>query len=251
MDNKLKEHFTDTFHGLSRKDLANAFQRDGFVKMPNLVPKQIKQTVHEEVYRLLEHAERRDITLATTDHTPRKLNIVHSDMVMTHSQYLLDLAENKVLLEFLGEIAGEPLFTDIKSDERFVITKQTQVGDTHGWHWGDYAFALIWLVEVPPLAHGGMLQCVPHTRWDKTNPRINHYLVNNPIHTYAFEKGDVYLLRADTTLHRTVPLSQDATRIMLNMSWGAASDIGKSSLDVDDRWWSQPEGHFVRHTHVA
>lgn len=251
MTNQLNQYFLSHFDTTRLKVLSNQFNRDGFIKISDVVPAEVKALIHEEAYRLLAFSERRDITLATTDHTPRKLSIVHSDMVMSHGQHILELSEDASLLDFLALITGEKLYKNIKSDERFVITKQTQIGDTHGWHWGDYAFALIWLIEVPPIEHGGMLQCIPHTRWDKSNPRINEYLVNNPINTYGFEKGDVYLLRTDTTLHRTVPLSQNSTRIMLNMSWGAKSDQGKESLDVDDRWWSQPEAHYVRHTHVA
>ena len=63
-------------------------------------------------------------------------------------------------------------------------------------------------------------------------------MTENPISTYGFDSEDVYFLRADTTLHRTVPLNKDVTRIMLNMTWAAHSDIEKNSLNEDDRWWS-------------
>jgi hypothetical protein len=81
-----------------------------------------------------------------------------------------------------------------------------------------------------------MLQCVPHTRWDKTDPRINEYLCANPIRTYGFVHGDIYLLRTDTTLHRTVPLTTDATRIILNMTFASEADL-RRGLTGDDRWW--------------
>jgi len=220
-------------------DFSHTFRRQGFVKIPDVVSAQLKSRIHQEAHQLLnEHAERRDITLATTNHTPRYLSVVHSEMVSKYGHLIRTCAENPLLMDFLSKIAGEPLLLDVKPDEKFVITKQEFKGDTHGWHWGDYAFALIWLIEVPPLDCGGMLQCIPHTSWDKSNPRIHEYLVKNPIQTYGFETGDVYFLRADTTLHRTVPLTQNVTRIMLNMTWAAQRDIDKNSLAVDDRWWS-------------
>ena len=119
------------------------------------------------------------------------------------------------------------------------ICRQESKGDTHGWHWGDYAYALIWIIEAPEIEAGGMLQCVPHTSWDKKRPRINKYLCENQISTYSFESGDLYLLKTETTLHRTVPLSKDATRIMLNMTYAAAGDNEKKSLKGDDRWWDK------------
>ena len=131
-------------------------------------------------------------------------------------------------------------------DELFLITCQEKPGDTHGWHWGDFRYALIWLLEAPPVEYGGMLQCVPHTRWDKQNPQINRYLIENPIRTYGFVTRDIYLLKTDTTLHRTVPLDREARRIILNMTWGCPDDLTRP-LQGNDRWWSNQQveaGHY-------
>jgi hypothetical protein len=60
--------------------------------------------------------------------------------------------------------------------EQFVITALDQDGDTHGWHWDDYSFALVWIIDCPPVAYGGFVQCVPHTEWDKNDPRLHKWL---------------------------------------------------------------------------
>jgi hypothetical protein len=65
---------------------------------------------------------------------------------------------------------------------------------------------------------------------------VNEYLCANPIRTYGFVPGDIYLLRTDTTLHRTVPLTSDATRIILNMTFASEADLQRG-LTGDDRWW--------------
>ena len=85
-------------------------------------------------------------------------------------------------------------------------------------------FTVIWIIEAPSSEYGGMLQCVPHTDWNKDDPRVHDYLINNPIKTYAHATGEMYFLRSDTTLHRTVPLNEDRTRIILNTCWGSAND---------------------------
>jgi L-lysine 4-chlorinase len=246
LDKEINDHINQTFDDANIRQLSHQFRRDGFVKVPNIVSESLKSRIHEEIYQLLNnHAERRDLTLATTGHTPRKLSVVHSEMVSAHGHLIRSCSESDSFIKFLSKLAGEILLLDVKADEKFVITKQEFKGDTHGWHWGDYAFALIWLAEVPPLECGGMLQCIPHTSWDKSNPRINDYICQNNIQTHGFVKGDVYFLRADSTLHRTVPLGQDATRIMLNMTWACAADIGKNALEVDDRWWSDEQAEKV------
>ena len=52
--------------------------------------------------------------------------------------------------------------------------------------------------------------CSPH-RLEQGRPPGHDYLINNPIKTYAHATGEMYFLRSDTTLHRTVPLNEDRT----------------------------------------
>jgi L-lysine 4-chlorinase len=215
----------------------NRFARDGFIKVRNIVPDEIRAQVTGEVLRLLrDHAERRDLHLETTGNTPRFMSLVKSETIAANSKLITALYRSEPLLAELASLAGERLYACPSKDEEFLITQQERKGDTHGWHWGDFTFALIWIIESPPLAHGGMLQCVPHTSWDKSNPRIHEYLCENPISTYSFVTGDIYLLRTDTTLHRTVPLTGDSNRIILNMTWASAKDLDWVP-DSDDRWW--------------
>lgn len=249
LDSILTQHFKQTFSEQDISTRSQIFSREGFVKIPNIVNDTLKQQVHTEIKSLLDtHSERRNLTLATTDHTPRYLSIVKSEVISKNSPLLMALRSNPVLLQFLKAITQEELHLKVTEDEEFVITKQEFQGDTHGWHWGDYSFALIWIVDVPAVAAGGMLQCIPHTRWNKDNAQINQYLCDNPIKTYSFVPGDIYLLKADTTLHRTVPLTQDCRRVMLNMTWASERDYAKLALQEDDRWWENIHASKAHHT---
>lgn len=217
------------------------FRRYGIVTATNLIRGRTRQLVREEAERLLDlYAERRDLRLATTDNTRRAMSVVPSEIVASKSEMLLDLYKNVQLVSQLEAIAGEKLTPCPKPDEEFLITRQERHGDTHGWHWGDFSFALIWVLIAPPIEVGGMLQCVPHTNWDKASPQINRYLVENPINTYYFNSGDVYFLRTDTTLHRTVPLEVDTTRVILNMTWAGDRDLSRQ-FNEDDRWWENAD----------
>ncbi|MBW4632691.1 MAG: hypothetical protein KME30_12575 [Iphinoe sp. HA4291-MV1] len=211
------------------------------IKIPEVMPLEIRKSMKEEALRLLElYAERRDLKLATTGNTPRKMSVVTSETIAANSEFINTIYRSKALLSFLEALAGEPLLPCPSKDEEFLITRQEKSGDTHGWHWGDYRFALIWILETPPTEYGGMLQCVPHTNWDKSNPKIHEYLCQNLIKTYGFVSGDIYFLKADTTLHRTVPLNHDAIRIMINMTWGCEDDLKKQMI-TNDRWWAEKE----------
>lgn len=216
---------------------ADAFRANGVVDVTGLVSDDVFAAVRGEALRLLEqHAERRDLRLATTGNTPRYLSVVRSEIVAENSALIRQLYQSRDLLDPLEEIVGEKLIASPKKDEEFLITKHHVRGDTHGWHWGDYRYALIWILEAPAIERGGMLQCVPHTYWDKSNPRIHEWLTQSPIDTYYFSTGQLYLLKTDTTLHRTVPLEDDVTRIILNMTWASGDDL-RRPLEGDDRWW--------------
>jgi len=213
------------------------FRKYGFVKVTDLFTSTTRSDMKKEADRLLtEHSERRDLHLETTNYTPRYMSVVTSENISDNSEHIRSVYGSQPLSEMLEKIAGEKFYPCPSKDEEFLITRHEKKGDTHGWHWGDYSFALIWVLETPDIEIGGLLQCVPHTDWNKEEPKIHHYLSTNEINTYAFESGDVYLLRSDTTLHRTIPLSQDATRIMLNMTWGDVSASDLSEIGVD-RWW--------------
>lgn len=226
--------------------LRNNFARDGFIKLNDIVAAELKQSIRNEVLKLLEQqGERRDLRLSTTDNSPRYMSVVRSEWIARQKGLICKLSRSSNLLGLLSRIAGTEVISQVSADEEFLITRQEKKGDTHGWHWGDYSFALIWIIETPPISCGGMLQCIPHTYWDKNNPRINEILSNHPISTYGFSTGDIYFLRTDTTLHRTVPLNDDVTRIILNMTWADKRLIGKP-LSGNDRWWEDKDAAAAR-----
>jgi len=223
------------------RDWSQQFRRFGIMTATDLVPKEVREAVLAEAEQLLdEFAERRDLRLATTDYTPRAMSVVPSETIASKGSLITALYRSAPLLEALQTIACEELFPCPRQDEEYLISRHEKAGDTHGWHWGDFSFALIWVLLAPPLEDGGLLQCVPHTDWDKSSPGILRYLCRNPINTYYFASGDIYFLRTDTTLHRTIPLQVDTTRIMLNMTFASAKDLDRP-VSEDDRWWDDGE----------
>ena len=215
------------------------FRRDGIILISEVMPLELRKKMKQEALKLLElFGERKDLRLATTGNTPRRMSCVTSQTIAANSELVNTIYRSKALLNFLEALAGESLLPCPSKDEEFLIARQEKSGDTHGWHWGDYRYALIWILETPPIECGGMLQCVPHTNWNKSNPKIYEYLCENPIKTYGFVSGDIYFLKTDTTLHRTVPLNRDVTRIMLNMTWGCIEEQSKNMTE-NDRWWTE------------
>ncbi|CAM3822354.1 ArpA protein [Kibdelosporangium persicum] len=226
LDDRLAEHIAERYRDPnSVRALSQHFRREGYVKLTGLVPEDLFRQVSDEVYSLIDlHARRIDLLMKETGSSPRYMSTVSQKSIAEDGHLIPAVYQSEVLTGFLSQVAAQPVVECPWEDEKYVIIRQHKKGDTHGWHWGDFSFTVIWIIEAPALEYGGMLQCVPHTDWDKENPRVHEYLVNHPIKTYAHQTGDLYFLRSDTTLHRTVPLNEEKTRIILNTCWGSESD---------------------------
>ncbi|MCX4512200.1 ArpA protein [Streptomyces sp. NBC_01619] len=223
----ITERFADDHEVLG---LSQQFRREGYVKLPGLVSPEIFAAVAEETHQLSDtHQKRIDIRLKETGDSPRYMSTVGQKAIATDGSLIPAVYESPALKAFLSRLAKEEVMGCPWDEEKYIITRQHQKGDTHGWHWGDFSFTVIWLIEAPSLEYGGMLQCIPHTDWDKDAPRVEEYLQKHPIRSYGHAKGDLYFLRSDTTLHRTVPLNADKTRIILNTCWASRADQEKAA----------------------
>ncbi|WP_248752549.1 hypothetical protein [Pseudomonas sp. MWU15-20650] len=74
------------------------------------------------------------------------MSVVRSEFIAENSPLINALSKSEVLLDTLSLIAGTRIVASISKDEEYLITKQERKGDTPGWHWGDYSFALICLL---------------------------------------------------------------------------------------------------------
>lgn len=227
-DSLLSEHLAETYSDEQVRELASHFKRYGYVKLPGLVPAAVWDIVENEVRRLLDvHAHRIDIHLRETGNSPRYMSTVGQRSIERDGEAIPAVYSSTALTGFLGRLAGEEVHPCPWDEEKYVIIRQEKPGDTHGWHWGDFSFTVIWMIEVPPPEIGGSLQAVPHTYWDKEDPRVGEWLAERQVDTWDHVTGDLYFLRSDTTLHRTIPLSEPATRIILNTCWASYTDTLK------------------------
>ena len=199
--------------------------RDGYLKIRNVVPDTLKKRIADEAYYLLETmSKRRDIYLEVTDNSPRFMSNVRQQDIAAYNSVIPAVYHSHALIDFLSLLGREEIIANPWEYEKFIINRQEKMGDTHGWHWGDYPYSVIWIIEVPDVSYGDLLEAVPHTHWNKNKPMVNEHLIRNPIHTKAHVNGDVYILKSDTTLHRVTPLVKDATRVIINMAWERARD---------------------------
>jgi hypothetical protein len=162
---------------------------------------------------------------------------VRHDQIKAFGSIIPALYSVPALREVLTIIAGEEVLECPYQPEQFVITALDQPGDTHGWHWDDYSFALVWVIDCPPVTDGGFVQYVAHTEWDKNAPQLHRWFVTRPIYSIELVPGDLYLMRTDTTLHRVYPITA-GRRLIVNMGYASHDDLIKQiSHETMDNLW--------------
>jgi hypothetical protein len=221
---------TCTADGLTRK--TDEFAANSIARLTDLFTGTCFHALEQEADRLVTRwGERRDFRMHPTGGTPRRMTNVAQSVIEKDSPLVVRIYQNKRLRRAISSIVGAPVFDCPYPPERFVITKLHQVGDTHGWHWDDYPFALVWILKAPALESGGILQCVPNTCWDKKDPQILAQLVNHPVHSYFFASHEAYLMNTRTTLHRVYPLLRAGTeRLILNCAFAVEEDLSNHNI---------------------
>jgi len=243
----LKELENHVDKGLPAAEVAAARERldtVGHARVSFLAPDAVKQAVAAEVKDLLAiGGTRRELRFAETDYTPRRMRNLTRAQIAAASPIIRALYASGALLRAMSQVAGEPVHVCPYEPEQYVITCLEKDGDTHGWHWDDYTFALVWVVECPSVDDGGFVQCVPGTTWDKKSPGIHRAMVSSPIYSMELFPGDLYLMRTNTTMHRVFPV-RNGTRKIINMGYASTSDLTAdfSHETMDQLWATAPTG---------
>jgi hypothetical protein len=236
---ELEEHLALSVDRLQLVNARKDFLHFGFVKIPFMVPQSVKGKLGEEVEQLVaEHGIRRDYVFKETGNTPRNMCNVRRKEIFGHGRVVPELYGSTALRAALSEVAGEEVLECPYEPEQCVVTELGATGDTHGWHWDDYSFALVWVITCPPIEQGGFVQCVPRTVWNKSDPQLNRQFVNNPTYSLELFPGDLYFMRTDTTLHRVYPI-ESGRRLIVNMGYAARRDLAKAiTHETMDNLWA-------------
>ncbi|UZO94766.1 HalD/BesD family halogenase [Roseomonas mucosa] len=216
---------TESFFQAHVQEAASDFARDNFVRIGHLLPQEWKLLVRQEVLRLLEQrAVRRDFLMESTGNTPRRMFNVKSEEIRKLSPGIDGIYRNLQLRDLLRQVTSGEVHTCPYEPEQYVITNLTQAGDTHGWHWDDYSYALVWVVNAPGPEEGGLVQFISSGSNSDTK-EVNTQLLNGIINTRHMPSGSVYLLNARKCLHRVTEMQKGASRAMINMAFATEAEL--------------------------
>lgn len=214
--------------------LSEKFTQDSFLILPDdFFTDKLKDDLELEARALLStHAEHRKLEMKITGNTPRNYMSVGRDMIYKNNKSIRKLFESDSLLMVLSTLAQEPVFRVPYAAEEYIINNQCGVGHTHGWHWDDYSFAMIHVVEAPDPMHGGQVEFVPNIHWDKSDPSncIRSALQENVVLSCYVAKRKTYFMRTNTTLHRVSPLTGATNRIAIIVSFASAADMNNHDI---------------------
>jgi len=226
----------DTRTNLLRGD----FNENNIVNLGNFVKHDDLLMIREETNRLLKSfGVKRDFLMKHTRGTPRKMVNVSGKDIINNSNGIMDLYQDQKYRKHIEDIVGEPIFDCPYVQEKIVITKMSDPGDTHGWHWDDYSLALITFIEAPLAESGGFLQCISTPAWDKKSDEFYDFFIKKPVNSYEFKAGESYLMNAKKSLHRVHPiLDANATRIIINFAYALREDLEEDMTHetVDELW---------------
>lgn len=214
-------------------DLRDKFERNQVVKLCQLVPPNIVSQVQSEARALLaKHGKRRELTLKATGGTPRSYTSVDRDHIHQHNGSIRSFFESEAVREYLAEIVGEPVFRVPYAPEEYIINSQNQSGDTHGWHFDDYTYALIWVVDAPGPFDGGRVEFVNFTEWDKAAPReqLISLLSERTVQSLYMPAGSCYIMKARYALHRVAPILNDALRTVIVFTFASQADLDDQTI---------------------
>lgn len=229
VDKILLEHFDANFTEEKIAHLRDHYLKHSVVPLRNFIPPTIFEALKSEAEGVMEaHGVARDFNLEITDNTPRHMTTVGQPVISKVAKIIPAMYESKSLVSIATQLVGEQVFECPYLGERYVLSSMKRSGDTHGWHWDDYAMGMVWVLEAPDPHEGGFVQCVPNTSWDKSNPDVYGAMLQQPIYSYAFEPGDAYIIRADTTMHRVHPIRGEGKRLIVNTTWAFAEDLKRT-----------------------
>ena len=213
------------------------FARDAFADVTALIPAEWRMRIGAEAGAALDlHGVRRDLRIPVTGNSPRRYRVAARDALVHACPSAAAFYRSDALLAIVAAVAGEAVVPVPYAAEELIATRLEFAGDTHGWHWDDYGLALVWVVRAPAPRDGGALEYVTGVPWCKAEPGVEAILARREPGRAALASGSVYLLRADTTLHRITPLLCDGRRDAVCFSYALARDLGREvsheSLDA-------------------
>lgn len=217
-----------------RQGLAEEFEAQGYVKLPNFFVDDAFCLLQREAARLSRIKVEKEFMMPGYN-TPRLLSVIGGKKILDNSFIFSALYLNREIKAVLSDIVGKELHSVDHEEEFMVINFLEKRAGTHGWHVDDPQFALVTILNAPPKTEGGYLETIPH--WEQFCYNLGLHPVNDAtkaveiayqnglVRKIYHHTGDCYFLNAGDCLHRVAPISGMSHRIIMNMAFDSRQKI--------------------------
>lgn len=218
---QMQAHLT----GYETESLGRTLCEGGVVQLDGFLPAIVKDGITQEADELLRECGKRvNVLVKSTGNTPRKYVSVSRNDVFKNAPLIAQLYADPELMRFLAKLTSSEVIPSPYEPEQIVVNQMNEVGDTHGWHWDDYSYSVVFVLAAPSRQNGAQVEYVDGTSWDKDSAQVQHYLNTMPIHSLELKAGSAYVLLGKRVMHRVSPLLRDDTRKIICFSYAAEEE---------------------------
>lgn len=210
------------------EELGKGFSKAGFVSLPNFFTDSVLSLLKEEARKLYCYKVRKNFIMPGYE-TPRKMSVIGGKSILENSFIFPALYLDKEVKKILSQIANDFIFNINHEEELMVINCLDTKDSTHGWHLDDPQYALVIVLESPPICHGGYLEIIAdwhhHCQKNGLDPikdtcsAVKLAKVLNKVEKVCIEAGGCYLLNASACLHRVAPIIGELSRVAVNFAF--------------------------------
>jgi hypothetical protein len=206
-------------------EINKRLKNDGVALLTGILGEELLGQLEKEADQLLEeHGKRVNLLIQSTGNTPRKYVTVSRDKVFANAPAISTLYSSEVMLQLMEQVTQAKAITCPYEQEQIVVNKMSEPGDTHGWHWDDYTYSLVLVLEAPRSKSGAQVECVDGTQWDKRKARVKEYLESNSIQTLSLQSGSAYLLLGKRVMHRVSPMQENDSRKIICFTYATQEE---------------------------
>ena len=226
---------------------AHRFDREGVCIIPHPLKAGFADLMEEEVHDLLQRAQRREMCIAESGNTPRAYHSVSRNEIHQYDGYIRRLFESNDILTVFSYVAGEPIHRVPFEPEEYIINSQSTVNDTHGWHWDDYTYALIYCIDEPDPMSDARIEYIADTKWNKDDPEssVRQALLENTVQSFHLKKHHCYFMKSNTTMHRVSAMTSNSKRTVIVMTFASTSDLTDKSITHESMNAIYPETAYT------
>ncbi len=205
--------------------LGRVLSEDGVVELHGVLPLVLHHGLSQQVDALLNACGKRiDVRVRSTGNTPRKYVSVSRNDAFEHSSLIKQLYFNPELIRFISKLTRREVIVAPYEPEQVVVNRMDQEGDTHGWHWDDYSYSVVLVLEAPQQRSGAQVECVDGTSWDKDAAQVEHYLRTLPVRSLDLNSGSAYVLLGKRVMHRVSPMLRADIRKIICFTYATTAE---------------------------